>query len=195
LSRCWSPSWRSSCPLVTRRWRMRPRRLQDPPTSFAVSTLVHWARPVAPSPPARRCSMTRFRPSPSLIPRSSVRCAELRKMRQTSASSSSSTAVGVPRRTRKNCCARPFRSTARSGKRSDGWRRPTRRLTFRGTRSTSAPPMPRRGSRDTEPTTGCARSTATKPGTTNYVRKPSITVARPCTPTPRTIRGCSSERL
>jgi hypothetical protein len=39
---------------------------------------------------------------------------------------------------------------------------------------------------------GCARSTATNPGTTNCASKPSITVALPCTPTLRTIQGCRS---
>ena len=57
-----------------------------------------------------------------------------------------------------------------------------------------AAPMPRRGCPSTAPRTGCARSTATSPGTTNCAPKPSITVARPCTPTRRTIRGCSSDR-
>ena len=55
-------------------------------------------------------------------------------------------------------------------------------------------PMPRRGCPSTAPSTGCARSTATNPGTTNCAPKPSITVARPCTPTLRTIQGCSSDR-
>jgi hypothetical protein len=41
---------------------------------------------------------------------------------------------------------------------------------------------------------GCARSTATNLGTTNCAPKPSITVARPCTPTLRTIPGCSSDQ-
>jgi LAS superfamily LD-carboxypeptidase LdcB len=38
-----------------------------------------------------------------------------------------------------------------------------------------------------------ARSTATSPGTTNCAPRRSIVVALPCMPTPRTIRGCSSE--
>ena len=70
-----------------------------------------------------------------------------------------------------------------------------RLLTCRGTRSTSGPPMPRRGCPSTAPSTGCARSTATNPGTTNCAPKPSITAALPCTPTRRTIQGCSSEKV
>ena len=63
-----------------------------------------------------------------------------------------------------------------------------------GTRSTLGPSMPRRGCPNTAPSTGYARSTATNPGTTNCAPKPSITVARPCTPTLRTIQGCSSDQ-
>ena len=43
------------------------------------------------------------------------------------------------------------------------------------------------------PSTGYARSTATNRGTTNCAPKPSITVALPCTPTLRTIQGCSRD--
>ena len=88
---------------------------------------------------------------------------------------------------------RRSRSTAQKRKPPDGWPPPRRLLTCRGTRSTSGPPMPRRGCPSTAPSTGCARSTATSPGTTNCAPKPAITVALPCTPTLRTIQGCSSE--
>ena len=88
---------------------------------------------------------------------------------------------------------RRSRSTARKRKLPVGWPPRTRLLTCRGTRSTSGTPMPRRGCPNTAPSTGCARSTATNPGTTNCAPKPSITVARPCTPTLRTIQGCSSD--
>ena len=88
---------------------------------------------------------------------------------------------------------RRSRSTAQKRKLPDGWPPPTRLLTCRGTRSTLGPPMPRRGCPSTAPSTGCARSTATNPGTTNCAPKPSITAARPCTPTLRTIQGCSDD--
>ena len=55
------------------------------------------------------------------------------------------------------------------------------------------PTTPRRGCRSTAPSTGCARSTATNPGTTNCGPEPSITGARRCTPTRHTTRGCSSD--
>jgi hypothetical protein len=55
------------------------------------------------------------------------------------------------------------------------------------------PPVPRPGSPSTAPSTGCARSTATSPGTTNCARRPSIMAALPSTPTLRTIPGCSSD--
>ena len=76
----------------------------------------------------------------------------------------------------------------------DGWPLPTRLLMCRGTRSTSGPPAPRRGCPNTAPSTGSAGSTGTSPGTTNCAPKPSMTVARPCMPTPGTIQGCSSDQ-
>ena len=116
-----------------------------------------------------------------------------RRMPRTTASSSTSTAAGAPRSTRISCFARRSRSTAQKRKPPDGSPPRTRPLTCPGTRSTSGPPMPRRGCPSTAPSTGCARSTATNPGTTNCAPRRSIAVARPCTPTPRTIRGCSSD--
>src|SRR4029453_4724937 len=76
-----------------------------------------------------------------------------------------------------------------------GWPQRTRILTCRGTRSTSGTPMPRRGCPSTAQRTGGARSTATNPGTTNCAPRRSITVALRCTPTLRTIRGCTPDRL
>ena len=67
-------------------------------------------------------------------------------------------------------------------------------LTCPGTRSTSGLSMPRPGCPTTAPSTGCARSTATNPGTTNCAPRRSIVVALPCMPTPRTIRACSGDR-
>src|SRR4051794_23712541 len=114
-------------------------------------------------------------------------------MPRTTASSSSSTAAGVPRSTRNNYSMRPSRSTGRKTKRPDGRPPPTGLLTCRGTRSTSGPSMPRLGCPSMAPRTAYARSTATSPGTTNCAPKRSITAARPCTPIPRTTRGCSSD--
>ncbi len=84
-------------------------------------------------------------------------------------------------------------NTARKQKLPAGWPPPTSLLTCRGTRSTSGLPLPRSGCPHTAPRTGSARSTATSPGTTNCARRPSLTAARPCTPTLRKIQGCSSE--
>ena len=192
---CSSSSRRSPQPSATSCRRPRPRRPHHPSsTSFAVSTVVRLARPTAPSPTARRSSMTRFRVSPTSTPICSVPCAKLQPMPRTTGSSSSSTVAGVPRSTRNNSSVRRSRSTAQKRKLPDGWPPPTRLLTCRGTRSTSGPPMPRRGCPSTAPSTGCARSTATNPGTTNCAPKPSITVARRCTPTLRTIQGCSRDQ-
>ena len=148
-----------------------PRRVDRRPL-FAVSTVVRWARLTVSSLTARRSSMTRFRPWPTSIQLSSVPCAGPQRMPRTTGSSSSSIAAGVPRSTRNNFFVRRSRSTARKRKLPDGSPPPTRRLTCRGTRSTSGPPMPRRGCPSTAPGTGCARSTATNPGTTNCAPKP-----------------------
>ena len=111
----------------------------------------------------------------------------------TTASRSPSPAAGVPRSTRISCFVRRSPSTARKRKLPEGSPQPTRLLTCPGTRSTSGPAMPQRGCPNTAPGTDCARSTATA-WTSNCAPKPSITVARPCTPTPRMIQGCSSDQ-
>ena len=80
--------------------------------ALAASTVVRLARPTVPSPTARRSSTTRFRVWPTSIRRSSVPCAGPRPMPRTTASSSSSTAAGVPRRTRSDSSVRRSRSTA-----------------------------------------------------------------------------------
>ena len=82
----------------------------------------------------------------------------------------------------------------RKGSRPMGGHSRTRLLMCRGTRSTSGPPAPRRGCPNTAPSTGSAGSTGTSPGTTNCAAKPSMTVARPCMPTPGTIQGCSDDQ-
>src|SRR5215217_1776205 len=115
-------------------------------------------------------------------------------MPRATGSSCTSTAAGVPRSTRNNSCVRRSRSTAQKRKLPGGWPPRTRPRTWRGMRSTSGTPMPRRGCPSTAPSTGCARSTATNPGTTNCAPKRSIRAARPCTPTLRTIQGCSSDQ-
>ena len=125
--------------------------------------MVRSARPTAPSPTARRSSTTRSRRSPTSIPRSSVPCAGRQRMPRTTASSSSSTAAGVPRRTRNSSSARRSRSTARKRKPPAGWPRPTRRLTCRGTRSTSGPPTPRRGCPSTAPRYGLCQIYGNEP--------------------------------
>ena len=138
-----------------------------------VST-VRSARPTAPSPTARRSSTTGSRAWPTSTRTSSVPCAGPRPMPRTTASSSSSTAAGARRSTRSSSSARRSRSTAQRRKPPAGWPPPTRPRTCRGTRSTSGPPLPRRGCPSTAPRTGCAGSTATSPGTTSCARRPSI---------------------
>ena len=198
---CWSSSRRSPQPSATSCRRPRPRRPHHPPTPlavstvvFAVSTVVRLARLTVPFPTARRSLMTRLRVSPTSTPICSVPCAKLQLMPRTTGSSSSSIVAGVLRSTRNSYSMRRPRSTAQKRKLPGGWPPPTRLLTCRGTRSTLGPPMPRRGCPSTAPGTGCARSTATNPGTTNCAPKPSMTVALPCTPTLRTIQECSSDQ-
>src|SRR5262245_55345266 len=115
-------------------------------------------------------------------------------MPRTTGSSSTSIVAGVPRSTRISCFVRPSPRTAQKRKQPNGSPPRTRLLTCRVTRSTSGTSMPRRGCPSTVPSTGCARSTATNPGTTNCAPKRSITAARACTPTRRTIQGCSSDQ-
>src|SRR5688572_7640732 len=115
-------------------------------------------------------------------------------MPRTTGSSCTSKAAGVPRSTNSNSSKTRSRSTAQKRKLPDGWPPPRRPPTCRETRSTSGPSTPRRGCPNTAPRTGYARSTATNPGTTNCAPKPSITAALPCTPTLRTIQGCSSDQ-
>src|SRR5215211_4150520 len=114
-------------------------------------------------------------------------------MPRTTGSGSTSTVAGVPRSTRSTSSTRQSRSTAQNGKLPGGWPPPRRLHTCRGMRSTSGPPVPRRGCPRTAPRTGYARSTATSHGTTSCARRRSVTAARRCTPTRRTIRGCSSD--
>src|SRR4051794_22261588 len=151
------------------------------------------ARPTAPSLTARRSSTTGSRVSPGSIPLCSVRCAAPRPMPRTTGSSSSSTAAGDPRPTRSSSYGRRSRSTAPRRRPADGWPPPTRLRTCRATRSTSGPPMPRRGCPRTAPRTGCAGSTATSHGTTSCARRRPRTAARRCTPIRRTIHGCSDD--
>ena len=124
---------------------------------------------------------------------SSVPCARPRRMPRTTASSSSSTAAGVRRRTRSNSSVRRSRSTAQSRRPPAGW--PPRHVRSRVGGRGRHRALRCRGVavRSTAPRTGCARSTATSPGTTSCAPRPSITAALPCTPTRRTIQGCSSD--
>jgi hypothetical protein len=155
---------------------------------------VRPARLTASSLTARRSLMTRFRVLPTLIQRSAAPCAGPQLPRQTTESSFTSRVAGVPPSTRIGSCVRQSRSTARNRKLPDGSPPPPGLLTCPGTPSTSGPSMPRRGCRSTAPRTGSARSTAANPGTTNCGPKRSVTAARPCTPTRRTIQGCSGDR-
>src|SRR4051794_1165884 len=114
-------------------------------------------------------------------------------MPPTTASRSSSTAVGVRPGTRSNCSTRRSRSTARGNKRRGGWPRPATRRTYRATQWTSGTPRRPRGCRSTAPRTRCVRCTRTNRGTTSCGPRPAPAVARRCTRTRRTIRGCNSD--
>ncbi len=143
------------------------------------------AMPTLSSLTARRSSMTTFRRWPTLTRVCCEPSAEPQPMLRATGSSSTSSAAGGPGSTRNNCSVRQSPSTARKRKQPDGSPPRAPLLTKRETRSTSDTPMPRRGYPNTAPGTGCARSTATKPGTTSHGPTRSITVARLCTPTPR----------
>ena len=114
-------------------------------TARPPSSVMRSARPGVPFPTAPRSSTTRFRVSPISIQPSFAPCAGPRPMPQPTASSSSSTAAGAPTPTRTNFAARRSPSTARKRRPPDGWPPAPRLSMCRGTRSTSGPPMPRRG--------------------------------------------------
>ena len=139
-----SSSPRSSEPSATSRWQSRLRRQrhpsprrrpQRPPDDLRSEHRGASASPTAPSPTARRSSTTTSRGSPSSIQRSAVPSAGRRPRPRAPGSSSTSTAAGVPRRTRRDCSVRRSRSTARKRRPPAGWPPPRRLLTCRGTRS------------------------------------------------------------
>ena len=167
----------------------RHRRLPARPHRDAL------ARPTVPSPTARRSSTTRFRAWPSSTPICSAPCAGPRPMPRTTGSGSSSTAAGVPRRTRSNSSDEAISKYGSEAEAARWVATPdTVRARVGGRGRRRARPVPRRGCPSTAPRTGCAGSTATSPGTTNCARRPSIAAARPCTPTRPTIQGCSMIR-
>ena len=136
----------------------------------------------------------RFRAWPTSIQRSSVPCAEPQRMPRTTGSSSSSTAAGVPRSTRSNYSSEAVSKYGSEEEAARWVATPTTSAHVSGDavdigRSDATAWLSEHGAG-----TGCARSTATNAGTTNCAPKPSITVARPCTPTRRTIRGRSSDK-
>ena len=189
---CSSSSRRSPQPSAPSCCRPRPRRPQYASTPLAVSTesrSEHGGVARLTSSRIARRSLARSEVQATSTELWSVPCAKLQLMPRTTGSSCTSRAAGVPRSTNNSSSKRRFRSTAQKRKLPDGWRPPRRPLTCRGTRSTSGLPLPRRGCPNTAPSTGCARSTATNPGTTNCAPKPSLRVVLPCTPTRRTIQG------
>ena len=204
---CSSSSRRSPPPSATSRWRPRPRRRPRrrrrpsarpspasprataawPPQS---STVVRWARPTVPSPTARRSSTTTIPGVANLDP---ALLGALRRAATDAAGDGVEFVVDSGWRSPEYQEQLLREAVSKYGSEEEAARwvaTPRRLLTCRGTRSTSGPAMPRRGCPSTAPSTGCARSTATSPGTTSCAPKPSITVARPRTPTRRTIHGC-----
>ncbi len=197
------PLWLSARPFsgssLTGRWRSRLRRRHHRSSGVrslaARRTVGHLARLTVSSRTASRSSMTSIRQWPSLIRLSSVPSAAPQRMLWATGLSSTSIAVGVPRSTRNNSFERRSQSTAQERKRLDGSPHRRRLPTFRVTRSTLADPLPRRGCRNMARSTDCARSTATNHGTTNCAPSRSMTAARPCMPTLRTIPGCGGDQL
>ena len=198
-----------SGPQAPRRRLLVARRAWPPSSAVDVDRpLVHAARrpsttrqhgrarrsPAEPSPTARRSSTTRFPGVAKLDPELLAPCAGPRPMPPATASGSSSTAAGAPRPTRSSCSSEAVSKYGSEAEAARWVATPEHvgaRVGGRGRHRA----LRRRGVavRRTAPRTGCARSTATSPGTTSCAPRPSITAALPCTPTPRTIRGCSSD--
>ena len=128
-------------------------------------------------------------------PRSAARPARSRRrMPRTTASSSSSTAAGAPRSTRSSCSARRSPSTDPKRRRPDGSPPRTRSAHVSGDAVDVGSPTPPRGCRARRRGTDCARSTTTSRGTSSCAPTRPFRAARRRTPTPRRIRGCSSDR-
>ena len=121
--------------------------------------------------------------------RSSVPCARPRQ--RTPGSSSWSRTAGAPGPTRKSSSARRSRSTARKRRLPVGGRAQHVRSRVLG-RGRPRVLRCRVAFRIRRPVRACAGSTATSPGTTNCARTPPFTAARPCTPTPPTIKDAAT---
>ena len=171
--------------------RPRPHR---PSTSFAVSILVRSARPTVPSPTARRSSTTRSRASPSSTQLSSVPCAAPRPTPRTTGSSSSSTAAGVPRRTRNSSS---MRRSPKYGSEAEAARwvaTPDTSAHVSGDAVDIGPSAAAAWLSEHGAAYGLCQIYGNEPW--HYELRPdaaSITAARPCTPTRRTIQGCSGD--
>ena len=116
-------------------------------------------------------------------------------MPRTTGSSSSSIVAGVPRRTRNDYCARRSRSTARKRKLPAGWPPRTRLLHVSGDAvdigpSGAAAWLSEHGARVRAVPGLRQRTLALR----TAPRSRRCTAVRRCTPTRRTIRGCSSDQ-
>ena len=184
----------SGDPRPRRRRRAASRRRPHRPIRVASQwrAAVRSVWPTAPSPTARPSSTTRSRRWPSSTPICSMPCARPRRMPRTTGSSSSSTVAGAPRRTRNSSSERPSRSTAQEDEAARWVATPATSAHVSGDavdigHADAAAWLSKHGAEY-----GLCQIYRNEPW--HYELRPdaAITVARPCTPTLRTIRGCGS---
>ncbi len=154
-----------------------------------------WTRPTASFPTGwrSRCSTTRCRRWATSTRISSMPCVGRRRRRSRRRRASGQQRLAVARVSAAVVAGGGRRARLAGRGRAVGVHCRRRLLTCRVTRSTSARPRPRRGCPSTVPRPGCARSTATSPGTSSCVPMRSTTVARRCTRIRPRTRGCSRE--
>ena len=164
-----------------------------PITAFAVSTVVRSARLTVPSPTARRSSMTRFRVWPTSTPICSVPCARLQLMPRTTGSSSSSTAAGVPRSTRSNSSDEAVSKYGSEAEAARWVATPNTSAHVSGDAVDIGPSGAAAWLSEHGAAYGLCQIYGNEPWHYELRPEPSITAALPCTPTRRTIQGCSSD--
>ena len=147
--------------------------------------------------PRRRDGLRRRDPGVANLDPGSARCAapRRRRMPRTTASSSTSTAAGVPRRTRSSCSARRSRSTAQKQKAARWVATPSTSAHVSGDAVDIGPSDATAWLSEHGAAYGLCQIYRNEPW--HYELRPDAVDRRlpaACTPTPRTIRGCSHNR-
>ena len=151
-------------------------------------------RPAVPSPTARRSSTTTFRAWPTSIRRSSAPCARPRPTPRRRRRVRRRQRLALAATTRSSCSARRSRSTAREAEAARWVATPDTSAHVSGDAVDIGPPTPRRGCPQHGAAYGLCQIYGNEPW--HYELRPEAVGRRlpaRCTPTRRTIQGCSSE--